>query len=65
MNDDLDILTDLDPDINYFNDYISENCQCSSFNSIDDYLQFNSTSLSDNGFFNNIQPKHMQLQFQS
>ena len=49
MNDDLDILTDLDPDVNYFNEYISENCQCSSFNSIDDYLQFNST-LNDNGF---------------
>ena len=50
MNDDFELLTDLDPDMNYFSNYITENCQCTNFDSIDDYLTFNSTSLNDNGF---------------
>ena len=31
MNDDFELLTDLDPDMNYFSNYITENCQCTNF----------------------------------
>ena len=48
--DEIDVFADMDPDVNYFNDYISDYCQCTTFDTIDDYLNFNSSSLGDNGF---------------
>ena len=44
------MLTDMDPDTNYFDEFISENNQCLRFNNIDEYLHFNSSSLNDNRF---------------
>ena len=50
MDDELDIYADRDPDVNYFDEFISDYCQCNTFDTIDEYLRFYSTSLSDNGF---------------
>ena len=51
MDDSLnDHLTDLDPDYNYFENHISENHTFSSFDSMDDFLTSNPTSLNDSNF---------------
>ena len=50
MNDDPDLLNDMDPDLNYFDEILSENCQCFRFNNVDEYLHSYSTLLSDNRF---------------
>ena len=50
MDDDLNILLDMDPDSNYYDSFFSENCLCSVYHSMNDFMHENSDSLNDNGF---------------
>ena len=43
-------LTDLDPDINYYDEIISENHVFSSYNSVNEFLNKNPIGLNDNKF---------------
>ena len=67
MNDDSDWFDDQDPDINYFSEIISENCQHHTFNTIHDYMEVNSTFLNDNRFLTvfsqNIQSLNANLDY--
>ena len=65
MSDHPEWLDDQDPDINYFNDFVSENCQHHIFNTIPYYMDVNSTFLNDNRFLTvfsqNIQSLNAKL----